>query len=160
MCELKNIKHEKYCRNFLKSGNQTQSYLDSGYKCNEDQARKYASRLMTNEDIKRRIEELRVEISKRSDFETDEVLAEYIKSIRICGHIVKRKIGNKIVDTLVDAKQHKGTLDSLARIKGMFIDKSELKISRVNQPQFDVSKLSTDEIVQLSNMMKRISKTE
>lgn len=50
-----NARHEKFIKGILEGKSQTQAYIDAGYK--PKNARKYASRLMTNDDIRGAVEE-------------------------------------------------------------------------------------------------------
>jgi phage terminase small subunit len=43
---------KKFCDNFIKSGNATQSYMDAGYKAKGEVARANASRLLTKANVK------------------------------------------------------------------------------------------------------------
>lgn len=57
MAELKNKKHEKFCNEYIKDMNATQAAIRTGY--SEKTAKMQGSRLMTNDDIKARVAELR-----------------------------------------------------------------------------------------------------
>lgn len=57
MAELKNKKHEKFCNEYIKDMNATQAAIRTGY--SEKTAKMQGSRLMTNDDIKLRVAELR-----------------------------------------------------------------------------------------------------
>lgn len=57
MAELKNKKHEKFCHEYIKDMNATQAAIRTGY--SEKTAKMQGSRLMTNDDIKARVSELR-----------------------------------------------------------------------------------------------------
>jgi phage terminase small subunit len=130
---LKIAKHERFCHEYIKDCNATQSYLRAGYKCSEECARKASSRLLTKVDIKNRVAELEKEVSTRNTVETDEIIGGYKRLLDICGDTVEVEIGRgkkkakKMI--LVDAKNYKGALDSLARINSMFKDKVDVKHS-------------------------------
>lgn len=57
MAELRNKKHEKFCNEYIKDMNATQAAIRTGY--SEKTAKMQGSRLMTNDDIKARVKELR-----------------------------------------------------------------------------------------------------
>ena len=57
MAELKNKKHEKFCNEYIKDMNATQAAIRTGY--SEKTAKMQGSRLMTNDDVKARVAELR-----------------------------------------------------------------------------------------------------
>lgn len=57
MAALKNKRHEKFCHEYIKDMNATQAAIRTGY--SGKTAKMQGSRLMTNDDIKSRVAELR-----------------------------------------------------------------------------------------------------
>lgn len=57
MAALANKRHEKFCHEYIKDMNATQAAIRTGYSKNT--AKMQGSRLMTNDDIKARVAELR-----------------------------------------------------------------------------------------------------
>lgn len=57
MAALQNKRHEKFCHEYIKDMNATQAAIRTGY--SEKTAKMQGSRLMTNDDIKTRVSELR-----------------------------------------------------------------------------------------------------
>lgn len=57
MAALQNKRHEKFCHEYIKDMNATQAAIRTGY--SEKTAKMQGSRLMTNDDIKLRVAELR-----------------------------------------------------------------------------------------------------
>lgn len=57
MAALKNKRHEKFCHEYIKDMNATQAAIRTGY--SKKTAKMQGSRLMTNDDIKLRVVELR-----------------------------------------------------------------------------------------------------
>lgn len=57
MAALKNKRHEKFCHEYIKDMNATQAAIRTGY--SEKTAKMQGSRLMTNDDIKSRVAEIR-----------------------------------------------------------------------------------------------------
>ncbi|MDU2301038.1 terminase small subunit [Veillonella sp.] len=57
MAALANKRHEKFCHEYIKDMNATQAAIRTGY--SEKTAKMQGSRLMTNDDIKVRVKELR-----------------------------------------------------------------------------------------------------
>ncbi len=57
MAALANKRHEKFCHEYIKDMNATQAAIRTGY--SEKTAKMQGSRLMTNDDIKARVAELR-----------------------------------------------------------------------------------------------------
>lgn len=57
MAALKNKRHEKFCHEYIKDMNATQAAIRTGY--SKKTAKMQGSRLMTNDDIKLRVADLR-----------------------------------------------------------------------------------------------------
>lgn len=57
MAALANKRHEKFCHEYIKDMNATQAAIRTGY--SEKTAKMQGSRLMTNDDIKARVKEIR-----------------------------------------------------------------------------------------------------
>ena len=81
MARLKNEQHEKFCRNYVLFDNGTKAAIDAGYA--EKSARHQASRLLTNDNIKARVAELRKGMHQKADKDfnitVERVLEEYAK---------------------------------------------------------------------------------
>ena len=120
--KLENKRHERFCQEYVKDANGTNAYLKAGYKCNDDAAAVNASKLLRNTKVKNRVAELMIEAKQRNDIETDEIIDGYKKIITLCSKTYRIKKGEKNVEILVDAKNTKGALDSLARMEGRFTD--------------------------------------
>lgn len=72
MPALANDKHEAFANEFVKDLNATQAATRCGY--SEKTAKSQGSRLLTNADIVKRIDELKLERSKRTKIDVDYVL--------------------------------------------------------------------------------------
>ena len=71
-----NIKQEEFCRKYVEySGNGTQAYKDV-YECDDDTARVNASRLLTNANVIKYVEELQEEARKRHQITVDKTVGE------------------------------------------------------------------------------------
>ena len=67
-------KQELFCQEYIKCLNQTTAY-QKAYQCeNRDSARKNASRLMTNEVVRKRVDELKAEIVERYQLTREQVV--------------------------------------------------------------------------------------
>jgi len=53
------VRRERFCEFLVSGQSQTDAYLNAGYSCSRNDARKHAARLMTNDGVIRKIEELR-----------------------------------------------------------------------------------------------------
>ena len=78
---LRNIRHETFCREYLKSFNITQSYINAGY--SKGGARQSGSFLLTQPDIQARLSELQKDRYSRLKIDADYVLKK-------AHHIVER----------------------------------------------------------------------
>lgn len=71
-------KQEMFCREFIVDLNATQAYLRV-YKCKPEAAVANASRLIANDNITRRINELKLARSERTEINADTILKELLK---------------------------------------------------------------------------------
>ena len=82
-----NIKQEKFCLEYSKSGNATEAYKIAGYKYNSDEsARAHAARLVTNGNIQARLRELSEEVKSQKIADTvecQEILTELARNKKI-----------------------------------------------------------------------------
>lgn len=67
-------KQDMFCKEYIIDLNATKAYTRAGYKCTEEAARKNSSRLMTNDDIRSRIEELQSERAGKLNLDAEWVL--------------------------------------------------------------------------------------
>lgn len=75
--ELKNYRHELFCRKYIELGIGIDAYKAAGYACKNDQAAKAAaSRLLTNVNVQKRIEELKSKLWNKLDKKADVILQE------------------------------------------------------------------------------------
>jgi hypothetical protein len=63
---LKNSKWELFAAGVAKGLSATTSYLTAGYECDEESARRLASRLLTNVDVQRRVSEIQQQLTEQS----------------------------------------------------------------------------------------------
>lgn len=73
-------KQRRFIDEYIISGNATQAYLKAGYKVSESVARRNASRLLTNADIKAAIKKRNAEIQSEKTADMTEVM-EYLTSV-------------------------------------------------------------------------------
>jgi phage terminase small subunit len=79
MTELQNRRHELFAQGLVEGKTAAQAYEDAGYTSN----RCNASRLKTNENIVRRVTQLRDEHRKRHDVTVDDLLDEYDENRKV-----------------------------------------------------------------------------
>lgn len=73
-------KQRRFIDEYIISGNATQAYLKARYKVSESVARRNASRLLTNADVKAEIERRNAEIQSEKTADMTEVM-EYLTSV-------------------------------------------------------------------------------
>ena len=124
--ELKNKRHEAFCRELVIDENQSRAYRVIYPKCAEGSLRANSSKLLTKSNIKERLAELRALAYERNDIAVDEIIGGYKKLVNVCGSELtfEAKDGSEYTK-LVDAKNMKGALDSMAKIEGLFVEKVE-----------------------------------
>lgn len=67
-------KQEKFCQEYIISLNQTDAYQKAYGTADRDQAQKLGSRLMSNEVVRKRVDELKAEIVEKYDLKKEQVL--------------------------------------------------------------------------------------
>jgi hypothetical protein len=117
MPTLKNQRHELFCRNLIEGAQRgwsaTDAYIKAGYKGEEGVARACASRLLTNENVKRRLEELNAPAVKKTQITVETLL-------------------NKLEANIIGAEakgQHgavNGSIGLMAQLRGLLINRTEI----------------------------------
>ena len=72
---LENVQRETFAQNLVRTGNQTQSYIDAWYNSKTPEVQ--ASRLIRNDKVKKRIKELRQELSNKQLEDTYDVIKTF-----------------------------------------------------------------------------------
>ncbi len=98
-----NPKQESFIKNYLKSGNATESYIKAGYKGKG--AEVSASQLLRNPKVKKRLEELQNASTKKFIIDKEFLTEKYLE------------IHNLALEGNINVS--KGALDSLARMYGL-----------------------------------------
>ena len=81
---LKNPRHEKFCQEYIKNGgNATKSYVDAGYKDNSN-SRIQASKLVTNNNVIKRMDELREQVQKKDIVTRESLIQDAIEIKERC----------------------------------------------------------------------------
>ena len=143
-------KQAKFVELFLTNGeNRSKAYRDSGYKCSSEQtAYVGGSKLLRNAKVLDRILSIKAKSiaekhdqAKRINIDEQWLLAEYIDTIQLAK----------------DDKQYnvvKASLDSIARMTGHLISKTELQVSG------EVSHLATLDTTTLMNALTQAQQPE
>jgi phage terminase small subunit len=78
-----NVRQEKFCIEYAKSGNATRAYINAGYKCKDEKScRGRASKLLTNDNVKQRLRELHEETKNDSIASIQEIKEFWTKVLR------------------------------------------------------------------------------
>lgn len=73
--------HEKFCQLYVKTGNATQSYLDSGFECLESSAAVLGHRLLRKVNISLRVSYLQTKQANRIQVNTDMIVNKLVKIV-------------------------------------------------------------------------------
>jgi phage terminase small subunit len=77
MPALSNLRHERFCRAFIKTNVAARAYLKAGYEPSKPRVMySAAARLLTHVDVKRRIQELKKQMAARNRITVDGLLEE------------------------------------------------------------------------------------
>lgn len=120
---------ERFCQLIVQGKNQTEAYMEAGYKCSAEHARTAASRLSTNVNVIARIAELRA-LAVEDTVVTLEWLKEQAKAI---------------LKEAREAKQFAaatGALKELGILSGERIEKSQRENINRNVDEFDEATLA------------------
>lgn len=108
------VRQKKFCDEYLKSGNATQSYIKAGYKVKEDVAKVNASRLLTNANIKEYIEKQQAKVQNKNILTIAEIQEDLTQIAKMSTERTKDRLK---------------AYELLTRMQGGFLDKSEIKAS-------------------------------
>ena len=113
MPALANPRHERFARFYLRSGNASQAYVLAGYSCEPHGARANACRLIAKSNVKRRVDELRRGLGRRSEVSATSLIEDLQADRRLA--ISLKRPGDAIKATM-----------GVARIAGLLIEKREV----------------------------------
>ncbi len=122
MAELKNIRHELFCRGLVAGKTADQAYQDAGYKA----SRAHASRLAAKGNIRQRVSELHQSVAQAATVDRAWVLQQM------------RDLYEKTTAAPADGPTWspataKGLLELLGKQLGMFVDRKIIGIKRLDQ---------------------------
>lgn len=121
MAALQNKRHEKFCHEYIKDMNATQAAIRTGY--SEKTAKMQGSRLMTNDDIKARVAELREDYFNENIMTAQQVEYELTRialGLSNEKHVVIEGTGDgyseaRIIDKPPDEKSRLKALELMAK---------------------------------------------
>lgn len=125
-----NAKQRQFIAEYLVDRNATKAYMRAGYKCSEETARRMASRLMTNDDIKAEIERLTRKQAISVEWTAEEILRD-IKNIATDPTVMPKdrlkayELGGKRLAMWVEKVEHSGTINN--KIDFTHINSEDLK---------------------------------
>jgi len=104
-------KQELFCREYIIDFNATQAYIRAGYKAkNENSANVQASRLLRNDNVKQKINELKQEREKALEIDAEWVLKQAIEIFKIAKGELPHTMGYKKGDEIKKVQMHKTNL--------------------------------------------------
>lgn len=106
-------KQMNFINEYMQDMNATAAYLRAGYNCSEEAARRAASRLLTNVDVKAEIEKRQQKLGEESEITVEWILKEMKDTYKKSKELGEMSAANK-------------SLEMLGRYKGMFNDKLKL----------------------------------
>lgn len=111
-----NPRQEKFCEVYATKGNATRSYLEVYEDCEVESARRAAALLLTNVDIKARVEEIKAELANASALSREEIVR------RLCDTITAQPDEATADNPLCELKMTKAgpaylLMDKMAAIK-------------------------------------------
>ena len=126
---LKNLDHEKFCREYVIDHNGTQAAIRAGYA--KDTAAQQASRLLRRADIRARVEELNKDVCDALGLKAYWVAARLMEVVDRCLQKVPVKEWDYELHEYVetgewqfDSRGANGALEQLGKYLGMFDKKS------------------------------------
>lgn len=126
-----NPKQEKFCVEYLKSGNATSAYKAAFGIVNDNTARANSSRLLKNPAIQKRLSDLQAEINDGAICDAKEI-QERLSAIarREVTETVTLPNGEQ-VQKQTSIRDATRALELLAKISGMFITRQEVELNGV-----------------------------
>lgn len=134
-----NEKQKAFCREYILDFNQTQAAIRAGY--SERSARRVASRMMTKDDIKAYINELKQIAADKAEITPEWILSKLRRVVEMgLGNeqtdvIVKENVAPGVSNTMsqkmtkADIAAAKSALDLLGRYHGIFTDNTKVEHS-------------------------------
>ena len=122
-------KQEQFAQEFVKSMNTVDAAKKAGY--GETYAKAKAHRILRNEKVAKRIEQIRREMSAHTTITPEEVLRRVYK------------IADK-ADNAQDYGNALRALDQVGRLLGMYVDKSEVKVENAFSSGDDEAAIARD----------------
>lgn len=142
-------KQKRFCEEYVKTGNATQSYINAGYSVTKREVAEANARklLGNNSGVIQYIKELNDSIKSAQIADMEEVKQFWTKTMR---------------DELTDVKDRLKASEYIAKTNAAFIEKREIS-GEMNQnikTESDLSKLSVEELKELESILSKTTNTE
>lgn len=146
-------KQERFVNEYMIDLNGTQAAIRAGY--STQTAQEQGSRLLSNVMVASVIAERQAELAAKAAVTQEYVLTSLkdVVSKAMQAEPVFDKFGNPTGEFVFDSKGAVAALQLLGKHRGMFVDKKEILLTN----NFDVSKLSTEEIRAELNKQRKIA---
>jgi len=130
-----NARMEMFCLEYIKSGNATQSAINAGY--SKRSARMQGQRLMTNDDIKARLQELSAEMESEKiaqGKELQETLTSIIRQQTKEEVIVVEGCGDGVSEAVTKTKKPNlkdviKAVETLAKMQGLMTTNAQVTVA-------------------------------
>ena len=122
MAELSNLKHEKFCQEYVKDGVGSRAYR-AAYGSDVGGADQAASRLLKRDDIQARLTELRSEVAQRNEITVDSLVQKY-------EYIYERR-----KDDVRGASAAVNAQNSIAKVTGIWLDKVQVSVENMTDEE-------------------------
>ena len=122
MSELKNVRHELFCRGLVAGKTADQAYQEAGYKA----SRASATRLSANASIRQRVSELHQAVAQAATIDRAWVLAQMQA-------LFEKTTAAPAGGPTWSPATAKGLLELMGRDMGMFIERKIIGIKRLDQ---------------------------
>jgi phage terminase small subunit len=157
-------KHELFVMAYLKNLNATEAAIEAGY--SEKSARVQGSRLLTNADIRARIDELLERRKEKMELDADFVIGRLLEISEMCMRakpVMKWDYEERqLVETgeyTFDSSGANKAMELIGKHMGMFKEKIEHSGGVTHEHKHDLRKLDPKELAQLENILSKTADT-
>lgn len=122
---LPNIRHERFAQAIAQGKSATDAYIQAGYKARGKSAGNAASRLMENDGIKRRLEEIAAELASKAIADADEIQRFLTAVMR--GEVEEQLMTRDglLVTARANVRDRTKAAELLGRARGVFVLSSQ-----------------------------------
>ena len=118
---LPNIRHERFAQAIAQGKTATDAYIAAGYKARGKSAGNAASRLLENDGVKRRLEEIAAELASKAIADADEI-QRFLTSV-MRGEVEEQLLTRHgdLVSARANVRDRTKAAELLGRAQGVFV---------------------------------------